>query len=126
MNGWGETGVGIDASGGRFDAKLAASNDTLYSVGDAEQKDLSYMVENSCISCNRLLKRGEVKIIPPRYIQDRDEYVRSGAVTRRLMCVQCYNALKTVTKSKVRVKDTPADRKGWFVRAVVENLLLKS
>ena len=62
--------------------KLAASDNVLYSVEDAERKDLAYMVENSCISCNRLLERAEVKIVPPRYVQERDEYVRRGAVSR--------------------------------------------
>ncbi len=109
-----------------FDTKLSASDNALYSVEDAERRDLAYMVENSCISCNRLLKRAEVKIVPPRYIQERDEYVRNGAVNRRLMCVKCYNALKSVTRSRVRIKDTPSSRKNWIVGGIVHNLLLKN
>ena len=128
MEGWveGKGSLGSGNGGCPFNTKIAASDSVQYSTGDAERRDLAYLVENSCISCNRLLGRGEVKVVPPRYIQNRDEYVRSGAVARRLMCVQCYNALKTVTRSRVRVKETQAQKKRWFIHTLVNNLLLKS
>lgn len=114
------------ARAGTFDRKLAESDRVEYSVEEAESKDLKHLVENSCISCNRLLKSGEIKVVPPRYIQERDQYVRSGAVDRRLMCVLCYNALKTVTQNRAKYKDTATARKSFLVRSVINNLLLKN
>lgn len=108
-----------------FNTKTAESDGSLYSVGDAERKDLAYMVEHSCISCNRAMRSSEVKVVPPRYIQERDEYVRNGLIGRRLMCVECYNALKTVTKSRSRYRVTQSARKGFIVKSIINNILLK-
>ncbi len=109
-----------------FNRKIAESEGIECSVSEAEVKDLRYLVENSCISCSRFLDSGEIKVVPPRYIQEKDQYVRAGAVTRRLMCVQCYNALKSVTQKSVKYRDTPSERKSFFIRAVINNLLLKN
>lgn len=108
-----------------FDTKVTASDNVQRCVSDAERADLAHLVENSCMSCNRFLKKNEIKVVPPRYIQERDEYVKSGAVSRRLMCVNCYNALKTVTKNRVRYRDTARARKSFFVRSIINNILLK-
>ncbi len=110
---------------GLFDRKVAASDNVQRSVADAERKDLAHLVENSCMSCNRLLDCSEIKVVPPRYIQERDQYVKSGAVLRRLMCVNCYNALKSVTRSRIRYRDTVSARKSFFVKSVINNILLK-
>ena len=110
---------------GLFDTKVTASDNVQRSVNDAERADLAHLVENSCMSCNRFLNKGEIKVVPPRYIQERDQYVKSGAVSRRLMCVNCYNALKTVTRNRIRYRDTTSARKSFFVKSIINNILLK-
>ena len=74
----------------RFARKTAASDNLEYSVDEAEKKDLIYIIENSCMSCNKLLGGGETKVLPTKYVQDRDEFVRNGIVNRRYLCVRCY------------------------------------
>ncbi|MHB1830323.1 MAG: hypothetical protein ACYCO0_02925 [Candidatus Micrarchaeaceae archaeon] len=114
------------SGGGLFDTKVAASDNSECKVGDAESKDLAYLVKNSCLSCNRLLKANEIKIVPPRYVQERDHYVKAGAVEKRLMCVGCYNSLRRVTKSRLRYRDTTSARKNFLLKSVINNILLKN
>ena len=85
-----------------FAKKRAASDGKEYAACIAEGKDLAYLVENTCIHCNRLMKKGETKILPPSYVQERDLYVSNGTVKRRLMCVSCYNTIRATAKEKVR------------------------
>jgi len=110
---------------GSFDTQVAVSDNREYKVYEAERKDLAYLVKNSCISCNRLMKESEIKIVPPRYVQERDHYVNSGAVDKRLMCVSCYNTLKSITRSKIKYRDSSSSRKSFIVKSVINNLLLK-
>ena len=99
----------IDESGDRgifaefsFDKKVSASDGRIYSVSEAEEMDLRKMVENSCMRCNRLLGRGEIKIVPPQYVQEQDEYVSSGVVTRRILCTECYERMVSSTRERIR------------------------
>lgn len=108
-----------------FDQKVAASDGLVRGVADAERQDLTHLVENSCMSCNKLLGNREIKVVPPRYVQERDQYVKSGAVLRRIMCVDCYNTLKTVTRSRMRYRDTAVARRKFLIRSVINNILLK-
>ena len=108
-----------------FDQKMSASDGLVRDVADAERQDLAHIVENSCMSCNKLLGNREIKVVPPRYVQERDRYVKSGAVLRRIMCVDCYNIMKTVTKSRIRYRDTAAARRKFLIRSVINNILLK-
>ncbi len=108
-----------------FEKKVASSDNAEYTVDNAERRDLAYLVENSCMSCSRPLGRAEIKIVPPRYIQERDHYVRNGAVTRRLMCVACYNTLKTVTRTRIKIRDSSVTKRNFLMKTVINNLLLK-
>jgi RNase P subunit RPR2 len=119
----GDVGAGLKP----FERKVAGSDNLEYAVDDAERKDLAYLVENSCISCNKQLRTQEVKIVPPRYIQERDHYVRSGAISRRLMCVACYNTLKTVTRTRIRIRhnESATTKRNFLMKTVINNLLLK-
>jgi hypothetical protein len=110
-----------------FEKKRAGSDDLEYAVDSAERRDLAYLVENSCISCNRPIMQGEVKIVPPRYVQERDHYVRNGAVRRRLMCVACYDTFKTVTRTRIRIRNSEsrATKRDFLVKTVINNLLLR-
>jgi hypothetical protein len=54
------------------------------SLGDTD-------IEDRCMRCGSLIEKDRIRIIPPRYVQDRDPYVRAGLVRRRIMCVSCYN-----------------------------------
>lgn len=85
-----------------FARKRPASDGKEYEAAVAEGKDLGYLVENTCIHCNRLIKQSEVKILPPSYIQERDPYVSSGFVKKRLMCINCYNMIRYTSREKVR------------------------
>lgn len=85
-----------------FAKKRSASDEKEYAACIAEGKDLAYLVENTCIHCNRLMKKGEVKILPPSYIQERDPYVGKGTVKKRLMCVNCYNTIRSTSRERVR------------------------
>lgn len=73
-----------------------------YAIGVAEDKDLAYLIENTCLHCNKLMDKSEVKILPPSYIQERDQYVSRGVVKRRMMCLRCYNMLRSTAREKVR------------------------
>lgn len=108
-----------------FDAKVAVSDNMEHGVDESERRDLAYLVRNSCMSCNRLMGKSEIKVVPPSYIQERDRYVRSGSVDRRLMCVKCYNTLRVVTRSRRRYRDTAVSRKSFLMKSVINNLLLK-
>ncbi len=121
--GIGETGYCENAT--LFDQKVTASDGLVRGVADSERQDLTHLVENSCMSCNKLLGRREIKVVPPRYVQERDQYVKSGAVLRRIMCVECYNTLKTVTKSRIRYRDTAVSRRKFLIRSIINNILLK-
>ncbi len=88
--------------GGQFARTRSASDGMECATDVAEDKDLVYLIENTCIRCNRLMDKSEVKILPPSYIQEHDQYVSSGVVRRRLMCLGCYNTMKSATKERVR------------------------
>ncbi len=79
-----------------------AGKETEYAMGAGEDRDMAYLIENTCIHCNRLMSKTEVKILPPSYIQERDQYVSGGVVKRRLMCLSCYNMLRSTAREKVR------------------------
>lgn len=49
------------------------------------------IVEDSCLQCGRRMGNGEVRVLPPRYVQERDPFVIRGVVRRRFMCLDCYN-----------------------------------
>ena len=110
---------------GLFDTKIAASDNLEHKVADAEGRDLAYLVKNSCMSCSRLLATREIKVVPPKYVQERDRYVRLGAVEKRLMCVSCYNALRTKTRSMIGYSVTPNQRKNSLFSSVINSVLLK-
>jgi len=61
--------------------------------GFSEDDKLRQLIENSCLGCRKLMDSNEVKILPPRYVQERDIYVSKGMVRRRLICLSCYNRL---------------------------------
>ncbi|MDE1804797.1 MAG: hypothetical protein KGH59_03375, partial [Candidatus Micrarchaeota archaeon] len=88
----------------RFDRKVAESDGILYRVSEAEEADLRKVIENSCIKCDKLLGREEIKVIPPQYVQDSDRHVASGYVARRVMCTPCYEAMTSSTREMVRLK----------------------
>lgn len=67
--------------------------------------EFARMVEGTCMYCNRLMEKGEIKVLPPSYIQERDPYVRRGTVKRRLMCLKCYNTIRGMAKEKARFSE---------------------
>ncbi len=65
------------------------SNGELQALGG-----LRAFLERCCMECNRLLDVRETRIAPPRYMQDRDIYVREGMVAQRVICMGCYNRMR--------------------------------
>ena len=61
---------------------------------------LVQFLNNSCMSCRKEFGKDEIRVLPSSYIQERDFYVRSGIVRKRLLCVDCYNGTRTSTKIK--------------------------
>ena len=97
--------TGADLGGLAFNKAKAESDGREYYIDEAEEKDLKKLIENSCMVCGRPLSRSEVKIVPPLYMQEKDKYVMEGIVSRRVMCVACYNSITSSTREKVKTKD---------------------
>ncbi len=57
------------------------------------------LIANGCFRCNRQLGDREVKVLLPRYVQERDPYVSGGVVRRRFMCLNCYNRLRSLGRA---------------------------
>lgn len=106
-----------------FARKVSASDEVEYATDVAEDKDLVYLIENTCIHCNRLMGKIEVKILPPSYIQERDEYVGRGVVKRRLMCVQCYNTIRSGSRERVRFDRYRNKSRVQAVRTAISSLV---
>ncbi|MEM0147338.1 MAG: hypothetical protein QXR85_02080 [Candidatus Micrarchaeaceae archaeon] len=107
-----------------FAKKISGSDGRQYLVDDAEKKDLAYLIENTCMYCGRLMAKGEVKILPPSYIIERDAYVRNGVVRRRLMCVSCYNKIRSAAKDKITYAQENKQNTSSMVRETIRRFLL--
>lgn len=94
-----------------------------YEADEAEQADLRYLIENSCIACDKILPRYSVRILPPSYVQERDEHVRSGFVRRRLMCVECYNSMRKM--HKLRLRSHPLAKQNAVTKDLVMQFLTR-
>ena len=64
------------------------------------EDSLVQFLNNSCMNCRKEFGRDEIRVLPSSYIQERDFYVRSGIVRKRLLCVDCYNGARAATKTK--------------------------
>ena len=106
-----------------FARKRSASDGLEYAADIAEDRDLVYLVENTCIRCSRLMEKGEIKILPPSYIQEKDRYVSSGIVKKRLMCVGCYNTLRSTSREKVRFDRFRNKNRIQLVRSAITRML---
>lgn len=53
---------------------------------------------SGCCGCGRPMGSKEVKILLPRYVQERDLYAGGSAAGRRFMCLGCYN--RTLTSAR--------------------------
>lgn len=124
----------IDENGGgvmleAFAKKCSASDNREYSVEEAESRDFIYLLENSCLECNRAFSGNETKIIPPSYIQERDVYVRTGIVYKRYMCIACYNTVRSPQKLRVKIKySLPLQarlRKARMIKTLLNEMLVK-
>ncbi len=91
-------------------------------VDEAEGESLRYLVENSCITCDKLLPRYTVRILVPAYMQERDASVRGGIARRRLMCVDCYNSMRVAHRQRM-VRNPMAQRRPLLKELVASFLL---
>ncbi len=69
-------------------------------IGEEKEDSLVRFLNNSCMNCRKEFVRNEIKVLPSSYIQERDFYVRSGIVDKRLLCVECYNSVKMPTRTR--------------------------
>ncbi|MEM0086755.1 MAG: hypothetical protein QW774_01990 [Candidatus Micrarchaeaceae archaeon] len=83
-----------------FQMRRAASDGQEYPIEEAEDKDLKYLIENSCMICNRYFRKGEVRILPSSYMQEKDSFVREGIVAKRYICADCYNKVTSTAREK--------------------------
>ena len=94
-----------------------------YKLDRAEARDLAYLVENSCISCDRVLPKYTVRIVPPRYVQERDEYVRSGFAAKRLLCTECYGTMSKSHRSRMRQSPLVRNGRKHLMRQVATSIM---
>lgn len=87
-----------------FNMKISASDGRRYLVSEAEEKDLRKLIEGSCMHCNKVLARDEIKVVPPQSIQEQDSYVSAGMVSRRVLCTSCYERMTSSTRERVRAR----------------------
>jgi hypothetical protein len=80
------------------------------------------MVENACIHCNRLIKKEEIRILPPSYLQERDPYVSSGVVRKRVMCINCYNMIRYNCREKAKFDKYRGQAKSPLFRSALKIL----
>jgi hypothetical protein len=64
------------------------------------EDSLVKFLNNSCMNCRKEFGKDEIRVLPSSYIQERDFYVRSGIVKKRLLCVDCYNGTRVATKTR--------------------------
>ena len=76
-----------------------------------EEDELLRFLKNSCMSCRKDFGKNEIRVLPSSYIQERDFYVRSGIVDKRLLCIDCYNSLKKGSRVRTR-KGKPLRKQG--------------
>jgi hypothetical protein len=62
-------------------------------MGKLENKTLAAGAEG-CFGCGRQMSDREVKVLLPRYVQERNPYAGNGAAGRKFMCLSCYNRLR--------------------------------
>lgn len=65
----------------------------------ARDGNSGFRIEHSCVRCSRQMGARDVKVLLPRYVQERDPYVRHGVVKRRFMCLSCYNQLRASARA---------------------------
>lgn len=100
---------GVDKSGGcsgkiaeAIASKRCAADDKIYDTKSAEEKDLAYIAENTCMVCGRRFRPGELKIVPPQRVQEEDIYVMNGIVPKRYICTNCYENMTSNTREKIK------------------------
>jgi len=99
---------GVDKSGcsGKIAEAIAskrcAADDKIYDTKSAEEKDLAYIAENTCMVCGRRFRPGELKIVPPQRVQEEDIYVMNGIVPKRYICTNCYENMTSNTREKIK------------------------
>lgn len=65
-------------------------------MGKLESKTLAAEAgADSCFGCGRQMGGGEVKVLLPRYVQERNPCAGGGMRGRKVMCLGCYNRLRS-------------------------------
>ena len=81
-------------------------------------------IENSCLNCSKPFGKGDVRVMPPRYVLDRDMYVSSGILQRRYLCTSCYSAMRPRSREKLR-RGIVSRNGNRVVRSILANFLVR-
>ncbi len=117
--------MGIEYIGGSIlDAETASPV-----LAEDETQDILQIIQNSCMRCDRKIGKSEVRVVPPQIVQEQDSYVAAGKISKRVMCVPCYNELKTPSRVRFEQKRALKERlhaklmKGIISKVAMRNLL---
>ncbi|MDE1861037.1 MAG: hypothetical protein KGH72_04980 [Candidatus Micrarchaeota archaeon] len=112
-----------------YSREVFSANDPERSALDLSGSGFVRFLENSCIRCNKPLGSNDVKIIPPRYVQEHDAYVRQGLVPRRYMCIPCYNSMMSPLKAKAKTMPLEARRyelqRAIMLKSIIKRMLAR-
>jgi len=105
-------------------SKRCVADDKIYDTKSAEEKDLAYIAENTCMVCGRRFRPGELKIVPPQRVQEEDIYVMNGVVPKRYICTNCYDNMTSNTREKIKSDYiAKADVTNKIIRTLVKGML---
>jgi hypothetical protein len=91
---------------GKIEKKLAEEQSF---AGEAR----SASAGGSCFGCSKQMGNGEVKVLLPRYVQERDPCASKGGAGRRFMCLSCYNKLRPPVPAR-----TPRASRAGLIQAI--------
>lgn len=100
--------------------KRCSADGREYENEAAERKDLAHIAENSCMVCGKMFGFGEARIVPPQRVQEQDQYIKEGLVSRRYICTQCYERMASGTREKL--KDSYKATKGMIKSSLARTL----
>ncbi len=91
---------------------------------NADELSQKERLEKSCMECGRLIKSVEIKVMPPRYMLERDPSFVQGLVDKRVLCVGCYNNMRSTVRIRQKTKSHARRRvKAVLTRTVIGALL---
>jgi DNA-directed RNA polymerase subunit M/transcription elongation factor TFIIS len=82
--------------------KQCVADGRIYDTKHAESRDLAYIAQNTCMVCGKRFKKGEIRIKPPAFVQEKDLYVQNGIVVERYICTTCYETMRSSERERIK------------------------